>query len=188
MEDGKSMFNKAISRQLLGVCTIAVAFSGCKKPVDTADPKRIPDLNQQVRPFVTVESTRVRSGPGPEFRVIAEIKPNSRVNVVGKDGEWLLIVSKKGNAPGFIEMAAVKPSTGDEQESVTTPIEGRYEVLTNTQLRSGPGLHYPVVAKLTKGTAINVVNEEKGWLRVESKRGKQPGYVEANLARPKPTP
>jgi uncharacterized protein YgiM (DUF1202 family) len=182
------MFTKAISARLLGLFTIALAFSGCKESVDTADPKRIPDLNQQIRPFVTVESTRVRTGPGPEFRVIAEIKANSRVNVVGKDGEWLLIVSKKGNAPGFIEIASVKPSTGDEQESVPTPIEGRYEVLTNTQLRSGPGLHYPVVTNLAKGTTINVVNEEKGWLRVESKRGKQPGYIEANLARPKPTP
>jgi uncharacterized protein YgiM (DUF1202 family) len=179
------MFNPRRLRTLLGILTVGLAFSGCKKSPDTADPKRIPDLNQQIRPFVTVESTRVRTGPGPEFRAIAEIKPNSRVNVVGKDGDWLLIVSKKGNAPGFIEMVSVKPSTGEEQESSTLPVEGRYEVLTNTQLRSGPGLHYPVVANLTKGTAINVVNEEKGWLRVESKRGKQPGYIEANLARPK---
>jgi uncharacterized protein YgiM (DUF1202 family) len=51
-------------------------------------------------------------------------------------------------------------------------------------LRSGPGLHYPVVADIEKGTAINVVDEEKGWLRIESRKGRQPGYIEASLARP----
>jgi uncharacterized protein YgiM (DUF1202 family) len=181
------MFNQRKLERLLGILTAILALGGCKKSPDTADPRRIPDLNQQSSPFVTVENTRVRTGPGPEFRVIAEIKPKSRVNVVGKDGDWLLIVSKKGNAPGFIEITSVKPSSGDEQEPSTPPIEGKYEVLTNTQVRSGPGLHYPVVADIPRGTAINVVNEEKGWLRVESKRGKQPGYVEASLARPKPT-
>jgi uncharacterized protein YgiM (DUF1202 family) len=169
----------------MGFLMVIVAVTGCKKSEDAADPAGIPDLNQQSRAFVTVESTRVRTGPGPDFRVIGEIKPNSRVNVVGKDGDWVLIVSKKGNAPGFIEMASVKPSTGEEQESSPPAVEGKYEVLTETQVRSGPGLHYPVVAKLPKGITINVVGEEKGWFRVESKRGKQPGYVEASLARPK---
>jgi uncharacterized protein YgiM (DUF1202 family) len=170
--------------------TLAVfaAVSGCKNTKDVkdvADPKSLPDLTQQMRPYVTTESTKVKTGPGTEFRTIAEIKPNSRINVVGKDGDWVLIVSKKGNAPGFVEIASVKPSMGEEQESTAIPVEGKYEVLVNTQVRSGPGLHYPVLANIPKGTAINVVNEEKGWLRVESKRGKQPGYVEANLTRPK---
>jgi len=179
-----------ISKQTLGRLLAIVAVlvvPACKKSPDTLDPNRVPDLNQQVRPYVTLESTKVRTGPGADFRTIGEIKPNSRVNVVGRDGDWLLIMSKKGNAPGFIEIASVKPSSGDEQESSSPPIEGKYEVLMNTQLRSGPGLHYPTVANLTKGTAINVVHEEKGWLRVESKRGNRPGYIDATLARRKAT-
>jgi len=51
-------------------------------------------------------------------------------------------------------------------------------------VRSGPGLHYPVVADLTKGTKITVVDNENGWLKVESKRGNKPGYVDASFARP----
>jgi uncharacterized protein YgiM (DUF1202 family) len=56
--------------------------------------------------------------------------------------------------------------------------------LTDTQVRSGPGLHYPVVADVSKGTKLNVVEENKGWFKVESKRGNKPGYVEANLTKP----
>jgi uncharacterized protein YgiM (DUF1202 family) len=175
---------KGLPYKLCGFVAITFLISvlyGCKK---TEEPKDLPDLNKQTRPYVTVESTRVRTGPGPDFKTIGQIKANSRVHVVGRDSDWVLIVSKKGNAPGYVEMAAVKPSTGDEQESQPQPVQGRYEVLVDTQVRKGPGLHYPVVADVKKGTAINVVDEEKGWYRVESKRGREPGYVEASLARP----
>ncbi len=126
----------------------------------------------------------MKSGPGPQFRTIAQIPQNAKVQVVGRDGEWVLIVSKKGNAPGFIELASVKPSSGEEPESPAPKVEGQYETLTGTQVRSGPGLNYPVVAKIGKGTKINVVGEENGWLKVESKRGNKPGYVDASLAQP----
>ena len=56
--------------------------------------------------------------------------------------------------------------------------------MADTQVRSGPGLHYPSLADIAKGTKLNVVDEEKGWLKVESKRGNKPGYVEASLAKP----
>jgi uncharacterized protein YgiM (DUF1202 family) len=94
-----------------------------------------------------------------------------------------LIVSKKGNAPGYIDMGSVKPATGEEKEAAPA-IEGKYQVLVDTQVRSGPGLHYPVVARVKKGMKINVVNEETGWLKVESRQGNPPGYIESTLAKP----
>jgi len=168
----------------LVLSTLSFGVSACENKEKTIDPKELPDLNSKTFPYVTVETTRVRTGPGTQFRAFAEIGPNARVNVVGRDGDWVLIVSKKGNAPGFIEMAAVKPSDGESKESLDPQAEGKYEAVASTQVRSGPGLHYPVVAKIPKGTKLNVVNEENGWLKVESKRGNEPGYVEANFAKP----
>ena len=82
-------------------------------------------------------------------------------------------------------MASIATWTGETaKETVTPSVEGRYEALTDTQVRSGPGLHYPVVASISKGTKLNVVEEDKGWLKVESKRGNKPGYVEAGLTKP----
>jgi uncharacterized protein YgiM (DUF1202 family) len=163
----------------------ALTLSACKeKP---SEPKELPDLNAQIRPYVTTENTQLKSGPGPQFRTLAQIPQNAKVQAVGRDGDWVLIVSKKGNVPGFIELASVKPSTGEEQEAPAAPaakVEGQYESLTGTQVRSGPGLHYPVVADIKKGTKLNVVAEENGWLKVESKRGNKPGYVDASLAQP----
>ena len=159
------------------------SLAACKSNEKIADSEEPPDINAVTRFYVALDTAKVKTGPGSEFRNIGEIKQGSRVRVVGKDGDWLLIVSKKGAAPGFIEMASVKPSDDTEPETSATAA-GKYETLADTHLRSGPGLHYSVVTKIHKGTKINVVEQENGWLRVESKRGNKPGYVEATWARP----
>jgi uncharacterized protein YgiM (DUF1202 family) len=175
------------SRLLIFPLTLLIFLCqlGCKGEQKETDSKALPDLNAQLRPYVTIENTKLRAGPGPQFRTISEIRRDAKVQVVGRDGDWVLIVSKKGNPPGYIEMTAIEPSSGDEkQESSAPPVEGKYESLVDTRVHSGPGLHYPVVAEIKKGTKINVVDEEKGWLKVESRRGNKPGYVEASIAKP----
>jgi uncharacterized protein YgiM (DUF1202 family) len=168
------------------VLFVSLTFGACKNKEAKIESHDLPDLSVQARPYVTVENTTVRTGPGNQFRPVSKVPSNAKVHVVGRDGDWLLIISKKGNAPGFIPMASAQPGEGEEQPEGDRPrsVEGRYETLVNTQLRSGPGLHYPVVADIKKGTAVNVVDEEKGWLKIESKKGKKPGYIEASLARP----
>lgn len=165
------------------VVLISLAGLACQRSEEASDFSDLPDLNEETRVYVTTGDTRVRTGPGSQFRAIAEIPPDARVNVVGRDGDWVLIVSKKGNAPGYIELSSVKRWDG-ETETLDPRADGRYETLTDTQVRSGPGLHYPVVADLAKGTKLNAVEQDKGWLKVESKRGNKPGYVDASLTKP----
>lgn len=178
------LFSRRGSAWLL-ISSLILTVAACKDRGAPPKPKDLPDLNQQTQVYVTTENTRIRTGPGPQFRAIAEIGRDAKVNVVGKDGDWVLIVSKKGNAPGYIEMASVTPWEGGEQkeDAQDRQVAGRYEAVADTQVRSGPGLHYPVVANISKGTKLNVVEGEKGWLKVESKRGNKPGYVDANMTK-----
>jgi uncharacterized protein YgiM (DUF1202 family) len=172
----------------MAVLLISLSFYGCKGKDKTVNAKDLPDLNQQIHPFVATDNTRVRTGPGSQFRTIGQLRQNSKVNVVGRDGEWLLIVSKVGNPPGYIELNSVRPATGEEKESTAPPAEGKYEATVDTKVRSGAGVGYPVVADLKKGTTFEVVDADKGWLKVESKHGNPPGYVDANSARPVEAP
>jgi uncharacterized protein YgiM (DUF1202 family) len=180
---------KTISLGLI-LCAILLSVLACKDKSKAVDMRSLPDLNEQVRSFVTIENAKVRTGPGPQYRVLAEIPRDAKVTAVGRDGDWLLIVSKKGNAPGFIAMAAVRSWEGDKREATGitngAPHSGeqRYQTIADTPLRSGPGLQYPVVTELTKGTRIAVVENDSGWLRIESKKGNKPGYVDASFARP----
>jgi uncharacterized protein YgiM (DUF1202 family) len=173
---------------------ILLSLLGCKENQKQAgESPDLPDLNAQIRPYTTTENTKVRAGPGPQFRTIGEIKREAKVQVVGRDGDWVLIVSKKGNPPGFIELASVEPSINttpiepsrsSEKQQSSASVAGRYESLVDTRVHSGPGLHYPVLAEIKKGTKLNVVDEERDWLKVESRRGNKPGYVQASVARP----
>jgi hypothetical protein len=114
-----------------------------------------------------------------QFRAIAEIRRDAKVQVVGRDGDWVLIVSKKGNPPGYIEMASIEPSSGvEKQESSAPPVEGKYESLVDTRVYSGPGLHSVVARQRTK---INVV-ERKRLVKVNPAR-QQAGYVEHEPAK-----
>src|ERR671918_2201578 len=129
----------AIHALMLAMC---VNWTACKAKDSGSDSKDLPDLNAQVRPYVTVENTKVRTGPGSQFRTIGEIRRDAKVQVLGRDGDWVLIVSKKGNPPGYIEMASAQPGTGEETESsvpvADSKVEGKYETVVDTQVRSGP--------------------------------------------------
>ncbi len=168
------------------ILLILLSFLGCKENKEEAvGSSDLPDLNAQLRSYMTTENTTVRSGPGAQFRTIGEIRRDAKVQVVGRDGDWVLIVSKKGNPPGYIEMASVERSSANEkQEPSAPPVEGKYESVVDARVHSGPGPDYPVLAEIKKGTKINVVDEENGWLKVESRRGNKPGYVDAKVAKP----
>jgi hypothetical protein len=55
------------------VALIALASFGCKNKEKPQQPKDLPDLNEQARPYVTTENTKVRAVPGQQFRAIAVI-------------------------------------------------------------------------------------------------------------------
>jgi uncharacterized protein YgiM (DUF1202 family) len=57
-------------------------------------------------------------------------------------------------------------------------VAGAYKTLKDVDLRKGPGTKYKVVTKLPAGLKVNVVRAEGDWLRVESKKGGKPGYLE----------
>ncbi len=167
----------------LSIVVLLFAGNACKKTTEITDPKQLIDISQ-THPFVIVDNTMIRTGPGTQFRTIAVVRRGSKVQVVGRDGDWLLIVSKRGNPPGYIEITSVKPGTGEEQDYASPQVEGPWELLVDTQVRSGPGLENQVVAEVKKGMKMDVIGEEKGWLKVQSKSGNPPGYVERSRAKP----
>ena len=61
--------------------------------------------------------------------------------------------------------------------------KGSYETTADVPLREGPGNFHEVVTILPKGIQINVVGKEGFWLKVESKHGGKPGYIDEQFAR-----
>ena len=135
--------------------------------------------------YITTAEINVRKGPGTNHAIVAKIPKGVTVQVVSKEGDWLKVQSKHGNPPGYISTKYARPSneqaTGNE-----VPIKGTYMTTADINVRKGPGLSYEIVAKIPKDTKIQVVGAEGEWLKVQSKRGNPPGYIEKRYAQPRP--
>jgi hypothetical protein len=61
---------------------------------------------------------------------------------------------------------------------------GVYETTRPTSVYEDPSASSRVISQIERGTRINVVGNNGGWLEVRSRRGNPPGYVRADDARP----
>jgi len=131
--------------------------------------------------YTTTADVPLRSGPGSNHPAITTLPKGIKITVVGKEGYWLKVESKHGGKPGYIDeqfatrdaVARVAPAN-----SKSPSVAGSYRTLREIELRQGPGNKYPTVARLPADIKVNVVRADGDWLRVESKKGGKPGYVE----------
>ena len=131
--------------------------------------------------YRTTAEVALRSGPDMNYPVVTTLPKGIKINVVGREGYWLRVESKHGGAPGYIDEQFAEPETAAQEPLPIAPaqaVAGAYRTLVDVDLRQGPGTNYPLVVKLPSGIKIHVVRAEGDWLRVESKRGGKPGYVE----------
>ena len=131
--------------------------------------------------YTTTADVPLRSGPGSNHEVITTLPKGIQINVVGKEGYWLKVESKHGGKPGYIdEQFATRDATTKtaQTKAPATSVAGPYRTLREVDLRQGPGTKYPTVARIPADIKVNVVRAEGDWLRVESKKGGKPGYVE----------
>jgi len=131
--------------------------------------------------YLTTADVNVRKGPSTTYQVVTTIPKGIRVHVVAREGQWLRIESKHGNQPGYISERYARPLQSQQASQpgiADTSVGGAYRTRIETELREGPGLKYKVVTRLPADIKINVIRAEGDWLRVESKRGNKPGYVD----------
>jgi N-acetylmuramoyl-L-alanine amidase len=137
--------------------------------------------------YLTTTNVNVRKGPGTNYEIVATIPKGVKVNVVGREGAWLKVESKHGNKPGYINGQYARPlqeQLSTQTKPAATSVAGPYRTIRETDLREGPGLQHRIAAKLPADVKVNVLRAEGDWLRVESKRGNKPGYVQKRDVEP----
>jgi D-alanyl-D-alanine carboxypeptidase len=131
--------------------------------------------------YITTADVPLRSGPGSNYQAITTLPKGIQIDVVGKEGYWLKVESKHGGKPGYIDeqFAARDAATNSApSKAPAASVAGPYRTLREINLRQGPGTKYPTVARIPADIKVNVVRAEGDWLRVESKKGAKPGYVD----------
>ena len=134
----------------------------------------------------TTANVSLRSGPAMKYPGVTTLPKGTNINVVGREGYWLKVESKHGGQPGYVDEQFTQPveTTQAALKITTTPVVGAYKTINDVDLRQGPGAKYPMVAKIPSSIRVNVVRAEGDWLRVESKRGAKPGYLEKRSSNP----
>jgi uncharacterized protein YgiM (DUF1202 family) len=133
-------------------------------------------------PYVTTADAELRKGPGAKYDLIRTIPRDTKIDVVSKEGAWLKVQSKYGQETGYVDGQYARPIAGAATKSKTSLGPGAYITTGEVNLREGPGTKFKVLRRVPKDTRINVVRIDGDWLRVESKKGNPPGYIDKRFA------
>jgi hypothetical protein len=93
----------AVTRDLERLSSRRAEPPSAPRPVERATaPSRPSPRAAESGVYETLRATEVHEQPTQGSRVISRIGGGTRINVVRSDGEWLEVVSRRGNPPGFI--------------------------------------------------------------------------------------
>jgi TolA-binding protein len=108
----------ASSRVRLGLATreadrLASSRSQSAAPTTSRPPDPVPPIASARRAaeagvYETIRATSVHEEPSGPSRVLSQIGPGTRINVVRSVGDWLEVRSKQGNPPGFLRLDDAK--------------------------------------------------------------------------------
>lgn len=126
----------------------------------------------------------VRKGPGTNYAVIAYIRNNTEVEILGEQGSWYKIKLHDGKegyaAKQYISIQSSSSSSSSNNNNKVS--KGKVvNVSTNLNMRQGPGTNHSVVAYLLPGAEVTIKNNCNGWYFVEANiSGKiKTGYVKS---------
>ena len=137
----------------------------------------------------------VRSGPGVGFGVVGTLGQGDGVSMIGRnfDASWVEIVLPVGTR-GWVNAGWLTPSipvinlpiTDGQGGGTTNPPSGAVGVVTAFYLnvRTGPGVAYPSLARLSKDQAVNLIgrNADGSWVQLSLPDNKS-GWVNAGWLR-----
>jgi SH3-like domain-containing protein len=164
-------------------------------------------------------TAEIRSGPSIDAPVLQIIRRGTRLQVVGKQGDWLKLQLRNGNT-GWIyhsfaqpqrepverPLNVVKGSNGTSEPLAAQPnvikksssagarlstMQKRAQTYTSqprvARIRSGPTIYAPVLRLIRKGTRLQVVGKQGGWLKLQLRNGST-GWIYHSLALPESEP
>ena len=116
-------------------------------------------IDQPERTLITSD-TNVRSGPGPNYKVIATAKAGTELFLLESENDWHRVQLQDGRT-GWI-FRGVSRTVGPE----------KIIILDDAQIRRGPGEEYKPFAVVKKGITLNSRGQRGSWYLVDMPDGK----------------
>ena len=145
------------------------------------------DLPDQV--WVSETRVHLRGGPSTLSDSKQLVTEGTKLKVTGKSGMWWRI-----ELPGSKQTAYVAGWVVSEQAiaappelSTTSGSKVAYAMESRINIRSGPSIDDERIAVAMRGTKMDVLSEQDGWLKVRFDNGTE-GWVAQHLVRRPPPP
>jgi len=131
-------------------------------------------------------SVNVRSGPSPQSKRLFALAAGAEVDVTGKvtgkSGNWVAITDGS-DRDGWVDASlldnvdlgdvpVVKNPPAVEAAAPTKSSASKKVASSGVTVRSGPGKSNKSLFNLSGGSAVTVLDESKGWLKIKDPQGR----------------
>ncbi|MGB9867134.1 MAG: N-acetylmuramoyl-L-alanine amidase [Bacillota bacterium] len=145
---------------------------------------------------VAVADTSLRFSPADFSGVVATVREGTGLKYETSKNSWVLVQTPRGQR-GWLDATDVKLyDTVPFGESVNYRVETDLweikqfplvKVKSTANLRAGPGTNHKVLAKLTPGTMLKLLDQGSGWYKVSTPQGTV-GWIASYLTAPHSRP
>jgi N-acetylmuramoyl-L-alanine amidase len=122
--------------------------------------------NSEVK--VNVDVINVRSGPGLSHKLVAQINKNERYLSLEKREDWVKIKLSKSKTGWVASWLVTETTNIQTNQLISSSVNG-------LNVRTGPGLTFPVLAQIYPSEQFPYVKEEGQWTSIDYKGEK--GWV-----------
>jgi peptidoglycan hydrolase-like protein with peptidoglycan-binding domain len=128
---------------------------------------------------ITGQGVNIRTGPGTKFPSLGKLNKGTRLEILYEDGSWTRVFYQSRTAYVFTDYLAV-----DKPVNHT----GVYAYINaqDVNFRVGPGTNYSSIAKLDRGTKLEVLKPGDAW--THTMLDNILGYVFTDYLSPAPLP
>jgi uncharacterized protein YgiM (DUF1202 family) len=141
-------------------------------PSDPPIPVNPPSISITYATCIT-SALNVRNGPGASYPMVAGLRYGQRVKVINRQNGWAQFENPAGwSSEAYLSFEQSSSSVPVESPQPTTTPDS-YGICNTSGLnvRSGPGVTYPIVGGLTYGQRIKIISHKNGWAQIETPSG-----------------
>lgn len=115
---------------------------------------------------VTVDTLNVRSSPSLDAAIMTTVNKNAILPVLSQQENWVKVKLPSGQE-GWIAGWMVKSvASGTAQDTIKSTVD-------NLNIRSGPGLTFPVIANINTDRSYPVLQKSGQWIQIQLADGKK---------------
>jgi lysozyme len=121
----------------------------------------------------TNPALNVRSGPGASYPMVAGLTYGQQVTVLKILNGWAQIESPAGWVNETYLSFVTSPSSTPIASTTQSPAALTYGICNTSGLniRSGPGVTYPVAGALVYGQKVTILSAQNGWAQIQTPAG-----------------